>query len=258
MSNESSTTSKGSISGFSYFIKGLSLITKPGVKRFVAIPLLINVFIFVVLIYAAGGYVSDTIKEYVPVMPDWLSWLSWLTVLLEILFYMLALLIMFYTFTFLANLVGAPFNGALSAAVEKHLTQQDPPGSGRNIMAEFSVTVASEARKWAYFLMLAIPLIIVSIVLLFIFSPLIPVLWFVFGSWMFSLEYLDYPMGNYGMTFPDIRNRIAQKRMISMSFGSAVTIGTMIPILNFIVMPVAVAGATAMRVEQFPMNVKTD
>jgi len=31
----------------------------------------------------------------------------------------------------------------------------------------------------------------------------------------------------------------------------------MIPIFNFIVMPVAVAGATAMRVDKFPMNKHT-
>ena len=41
-----------------------------------------------------------------------------------------------------------------------------------------------------------------------------------------------------------------------MGFGSAVTVTTMIPLVNFIIIPVAVAGATAMQVEQFPLKLK--
>ncbi len=238
-------------SGFKYFIQGLSLITKPGVKRYVAIPLLINIVIFAVLIMTLGGYMQDLIKEYIP--DDLPEWLAWVKVVLEIMYYLLALLIMFYTFTFLANIVGAPFNGFLAAKVEEHLTGKIPPGSDRNIMAEFGAIMLGELKKWLYFLMWAIPLAIISLVLLFIFPPLIAVIWFIFGAWMFSIEYSDYPMGNYGLTFSDIRKEVSKKRMMSLGFGSAVTLGTMMPFFNFIVMPVAVAGATAMRVEQFPM-----
>ena len=65
-------------------------------------------------------------------------------------------------------------------------------------------------------------------------------------------------MGNYGLTFSDIRKQIAGKRMLSLGFGATVTVATMIPIFNFIVMPVAVAGATAMRVDKFPLKSGAD
>jgi CysZ protein len=240
--------------GFGYFLQGLSLIFKPGIKRFVAIPLLINIIIFTLLIMLLGGYVNDLIKEYIPDdLPDWLAWVS---VVLEVMYYLLALLVMFYTFSFVANVVGAPFNGYLAAAVERNITGKEPPGSERNIMAEFGVIMLSELKKWLYYFMWAIPLIILSIILLFIFPPLIAVVWFIFGSWMYSLEYSDYPMGNYGLTFSEIRKEVAKKRMMTLGFGSAVTLGTMLPLFNFIVMPVAVAGATIMRIEQFPMQAK--
>ncbi|MGD8785470.1 MAG: sulfate transporter CysZ [Thioalkalispiraceae bacterium] len=238
-------------SGFGYFIQGLSLVTKPGVKRFVAVPLLINIVIFALLIMIVGGYVEDLIQENIPQ-----DWPAWIRGFLEFLYYLIALLIMFFTFSFVANLVGAPFNGYLAAAVEKHLTGITPPGSDRNIMAEFGVIMLSELKKWLYYFMFAIPLGILSLILFFIFPPIIPFIWFVFGAWMYSLEYADYPMGNYGLTFSEIRKEIAKKRMMSMGFGSAVTLGTMMPLFNFIVMPVAVAGATKMRVEQFPMPSK--
>jgi CysZ protein len=235
-------------SGFGYFLQGLSLIFKPGVKRFVAIPLLINIIIFALLIMLLGGFVEDLINENIPE-----DWPGWIKVSLEIIYYVIALLVMFFTFSFVANVVGAPFNGYLAGAVEKHLTGKTPPGSDRNIMAEFGVIMLSELKKWLYYFMWAIPLIILSLILFFVFPPLIAVIWFIFGAWMYSLEYSDYPMGNYGLTFSEIRKIISQKRTMTLGFGSAVTIGTMMPLFNFIVMPVAVAGATAMRVEQFPM-----
>jgi CysZ protein len=236
--------------GFGYFMKGLSLISKPGVKRFVAIPIVINVLIFTIAILVAGNYVENLIDNYITE-----DTYAWLKTLLAIFFYLITLIIVFFTFSIVVNIIGAPFNGYLAAAVEKHLTGVAPPGSDRNLMSEIVVIMLSEARKWLYYLVIAIPLGILSLIIFFIpvVNLIIPVLWFVFGAWMFSIEYSDYPMGNYGLTFSEIRKEVSRKRMVSLGYGSAVTLGTMIPVFNFIVMPVAVAGATAMRVKEFPM-----
>lgn len=235
--------------GFGYMLQGLGLISKPGVKRFVVIPIIINVLLFVIGIIVAGNYVDSLINEYIP--DDAYAWLK---TLLVIVFYLLALIVVFFTFSIMVNIIGAPFNGYLAAAVEKQLTGKNPPGSDRNLMAEFLVVMLSEAKKWGYYLLIAIPLAIISLILFFIpvVNFIIPVLWFIFGAWMFSIEYSDYPMGNYGLTFSEIRKTVSTKRMLTLGFGSAVTLATMIPIINFIVMPVAVAGATAMRVNEFP------
>ncbi len=239
--------------GFGYMVQGLGLIGKPGVKRFVIIPIVINVLLFAIAIIVAGNYVESLIDNNIPE-----DTYAWLKTILVILFYLIALIIVFFTFSILVNIIGAPFNGYLAAAVEKHLTGVAPPGSDRNLMAEFIVIMLSEAKKWGYYLLVAIPLAIVSLILFFIpvLNFIIPVLWFLFGSWMFSIEYSDYPMGNYGLTFSQIRKTVSTKRMVTIGFGSAVTLGTMIPVLNFIVMPVAVAGATVMRVKEFPMSLE--
>jgi CysZ protein len=240
------------VSGFGYFLKGLTLITKPGVKRYVVIPIVINFVIFASLFWLLGGYVDEQIQKYVPELPQWLAWIEWL---IWVLFFLLAILLMATTFTFLANLVGAPFNSFLAIAVERHMTGRNPPGSERQLMAEFSVMMLSELKKWLYFLLWAIPLAIISMILLFVFPPVVPIIWFIFGSWMYSIEYADYPMGNYGLTFSEIRKELAKKRMLSLGFGGTVTVASMIPVINFFVMPVAVAGATAMRIEQYPLSI---
>lgn len=76
-----------------------------------------------------------------------------------------------------------------------------------------------------------------------------PVIWFIFSAWMLSLEYGDYPMGNHDISFAEQKKRVAKKRFLNLGFGGAVSVATMTPILNFLVMPAAVAGATAMWVE---------
>jgi CysZ protein len=235
------------IGGLAYFMQGLSLLGKPGVKRYVIMPLLINVVLFAILFWIAGGYFEHLVNYLLSLLPSWLEWLS---KVLWLLFAILAGLIMFFTFSFVANLIGAPFNSLLAAAVERHLTGNNPPGSEHNFWAEFGIMMLSELKKWGYYGLWSIPLLIVS----WFVAPISPFLWFIFGAWMFSIEYLDYPMGNHGLTFSDIRKQIANKRMLALSFGGAVTVATMIPIFNFIVMPVAVAGATAMRVERFPLG----
>lgn len=237
------------VTGAGYFFKGLSLINKPGVRRFVIVPLLINILIFAGLIWFSADQFGVFIDWFTPTLPEWLLWLTWL---LWLVFGLMAFIVLFFGFTLLANLVGAPFNSYLAAAVEKHLTGQPVPDSGKTLGQDIVDGVLGELKKILYYLMWAIPLFIIS------FIPginlLSPLLWAVFGAWMLSLEYTDYPLGNYGLTFPAIRQKIREQRMLSLGYGGAVMLATLIPLFNFLVMPVAVAGATALRVEQIPLD----
>jgi CysZ protein len=84
------------------------------------------------------------------------------------------------------------------------------------------------------------------------------VLWIVFGSWLLSLEYFDYPMGNHDIVFDEQKRLLRERRGIALGFGGVVMIMTSIPIINFFTMPLAVAGATLLWVEQFqPTPTKT-
>jgi len=76
-------------------------------------------------------------------------------------------------------------------------------------------------------------------------------IWFVFAAWVIAIEYLEYPLGNRGMSFPQVRQLVAAHRNVAMGFGSGVIMLTMIPGVNFIVMPVAVSGATRMYLDRF-------
>ncbi|OOZ38969.1 hypothetical protein BOW53_13505 [Solemya pervernicosa gill symbiont] len=233
--------------GAGLFLQGIGLMFKPGVKRFVAIPLTINVVLFAIVIAVLAGQFDELINWMLPSLP---SWLSWLESILWFIFALLAALMVFFGFSLLANLVAAPFNGLLAEAVERHLGGQEPPPASSITAAIKGApgAIFDEIRKLIYALLWAIPLLIISIIP--IFTPFAPFLWAIYGAWMLSLEYADFPMGNHNIRFKDQRQKLRRNRLLSLSFGGTTLLATMIPVLNFLVMPAAVCGATSMWVKR--------
>ena len=234
--------------GILYFLQGLKLIFRSDLRSYVVIPLLINVLLFAGLIWFGASQFETFMEWLMPEIPEWLQFLEWL---FWALFAVSALLILFFTFTILANLIGAPFNGLLAEAVEYHLTGQRPGNAGgwKKMLAELIPTLFDEVKKLLYMVAWSIPFL--ALFLIPVVNIIAPFTWLAFSAWMLTVEYVDYPMGNHGLRSDEQKQRIGEKRFLSMGFGGTVTIATMIPILNFLVMPAAVAGATAMWVKQF-------
>jgi CysZ protein len=236
----------GSLFAFTYLTRGFRVLTKPGVRLYVIIPLALNFLVFALLIWAGMSFFGDLLNWLLPDTDSGLWILYWL---LWIAFFLTAMIIVFYTFSIVANLIAAPFNGLLAEAVEHHLTGQTAPGGLLTAVKEFIPSLAAELKKLLYLIGWSIPLFILS------FIPginvLSPVLWVLFSAWMMGLQYLDYPFANHGVFFAQQRKRLAGHRIPATSFGGGVMLATLIPVVNFFVMPAAVAGATIMWVERF-------
>lgn len=231
--------------GAAGLLQGLALLNTPGLRRFVALPLLINILLFIGSIGVLADQFNGLVNGWLSYLPEWLGWLEWF---FWVVFALTAMLLVFYTFSILANIVAAPFNSLLAEAVEKYLTGQPLPAGGSFMQAlkEAPQAIFDELRKLGYMALLAIPLLILS---LFI-APIAPFLWMIFSAWMLTLEYADYPMGNNNLRFPEQRRLLRQNKLLSLGFGGATLFATMIPIVNFLVMPAAVAGATKLWISQ--------
>ena len=64
----------------------------------------------------------------------------------------------------------------------------------------------------------------------------------------YVIEYVDYPMANHLLHFSTQRRLLRSRRFLALGFGGGSLLLTMIPLLNFLAMPVSVAGATALWV----------
>ena len=253
----------GFTAGIQYSLKGFKLIRTPGIRRYAVIPLLINTILFVGALMLGISYIDNLIENMQPeVTADsafyirWLgsimAWASWLLIPAFVLVFMA---LTFYSFTLVANLIGAPFNSLLAEKIEDHLGGVSTASSGNivSMVKDIGASFASEFRKLLYFALRALPLVI----LFFIpgVNLIAGFIWFLFSAWMLAIEYSDYPMGNHAMRFPDQRSTLKGNRMFALGYGTGITVASMIPIVNFFVMPAAVAGATAMWADYWKNNI---
>jgi CysZ protein len=236
-------------SGMSYFFNGFSLIQTKGIKRFVLVPLAINILLFVTAFYFLFAEIGESISWLVALVPDWLGWIKdGLTYILWPLAVISVLLVFALVFGTLANWIAAPFNGLLAEKMERHLTGQDLGEEGLlSIVKDIPRTLGRELSKLSYYLPRAL-----GFFLIFLFVPIFgQLIWFLFSAWMMAIQYCDYPFDNHKVGFPLMKRALAGDRTRSMSFGMMVSVTSMVPILNFLVMPVAICGATSMWVDTY-------
>ena len=205
------------IKGFFDCFSGFGLILKPDIKRFVLIPLIISIGLFSLAVKLLSDQLDNWLAQ---LLPSWLGWLEWL---IFPLFYAAISLIVFYSFTVIANLISAPFNSLLSARIEALLTNQTPQDINSDRMIKLvGRTLRSEIQKIFYAIKWFIPLIIITIIPGI--NIIAPFLWIVFAAWFFALEYSDYPLANRGQFFSEVKTYNKNNRMRSLGLGSAIFI----------------------------------
>ena len=224
--------------------RGFRLIRQPGIRVYAVMPLIINSVLFAALIWFGYEQFSPMVEKmmsYVPAILGFLRGIIWFIISI------FTAIFVFFTFTPIANIIAAPFNALLSEKIETRLSGKSI-SSNSNFIKMVRVSVLSQLRKLIYILFWSAALLLVSLIPLINFAA--PFLWVIFGSWMLSLEYLDYPMGNHELDFKQEKQILAARKGLALGYGGSVMVLTSIPLLNFIVMPVAVAGATLLWVEQ--------
>lgn len=236
-------------SGIAYFFQGFQLIQTKGLKRFVFIPLMVNLLLFSVAFYFLLQQIDGAILWVMDLVPEWLSWLrDWLSVILWPLAVVIILVTFSFIFSSIANWLAAPFNGLLAERVEQHLTgQQFDDGGFAAVLKDVPRTLGREWTKLLYY----IPRALGFLIIFFLLPVFGQVIWFLFTAWMMAIQYCDYPFDNHKVPFPVMRDQLGETKGTAFSFGLAVTLFAMVPIVNFLVMPVAICGATAMWVDKF-------
>ena len=232
--------------GAGYLLKGLSMLPDPAIRPFVLIPLIVNILLFVGAIWLLLTQFDVWIDFLLGYLPDWASFLEFL---LWPLFALMVLVVVYYSFTLVANLIAAPFNGFLSEKVERKLRGEVVTDEGwQAIIALVPRAIGRELSKLAYYL----PRFVLLLILTFIpvLNIAAPFLWFLFGAWMMAIQYCDYPMDNNKVSFKQMKELLKARRLTSVGFGGLVQLGMMIPVLNLVLMPAAVVGATCYWVEE--------
>lgn len=237
--------------GIGYFIKGFELIRLKGVKRYVFIPLFVNLVLFSFAFYQLFFQLDQVMQTIQQWLPDYMSWLTnvlWPVALLFLIF-------MFsFIFSSVANWLAAPFNGLLSEKMEELLLARRngrltiaTSGSVAAVINDIPRTLSREWCKFTYYLPRAL-----GFFLLYWIIPVVgQVLWFLFLAWMMAVQYKDYPFDNHKISFNEMKRDLTANKGLSYSFGMTTAIFSMIPLVNLVVMPVAICGATALWIDHY-------
>lgn len=232
--------------GIEYLLAGFGLLLKPGLKRFVIIPVGINIILFIGLFFLMRHFMSEFNVWFEHFLPTWLHWLSYI---LWILFFASFFLLFVYTFVMVANIISAPFNSLLAEKVEIYLGGNitEPRSLWENVK-DIPRIVGRQLGIIGYYLPRAL------LILVLFFVPVVQIaaafIWFLFNAWFMALTYIDYPTDNHQVPLAKVKDWLQERRWVSLGFGVSVLISAMIPVLNFFTVPAAVAGATKFWVEE--------
>lgn len=244
MTNDISTGAK-------YLLSGFKLIRRPRILPFVIVPILINICLF----YFGINYLYETfglwLNSFLDRIPEWLAFIKWL---LWPLFAVLILLVVAYGFTFIANLIGSPFYGLMAEQAEIIINGKSTeiPLSLKSLLATAPKAILREIQKLLQYILWLIPIVFLSLLSLLItpLATLMPFIWFGFGAWMLSIQYVDYAYDNHQISFKTLKTDLKRQRNTALGFGAATTVASMIPLLNIIAIPAAVCGGTAFYLDK--------
>jgi len=221
------------VGGIRHFFSGARLALSMDNARFVVAPALTSLVIVSTGVWLSLSYLGDYTNSMVANLPSWLGFLA--NVLLPIL-YLVGALAGVWLFGLLAAVIGSVFLGDLALKIDA----RDP--SGGSWAQQLRHALGREATKLRYHIPRLIGLLLLGFIPLI--NTLTPFLWLVFGAWLMAAQFCDYCCEHRGLSFQHTLATLRRHRLAALGFGMCATLGMAIPILNFLIAPIAVIGGT--------------
>lgn len=216
--------------------------------QYVLIPFLINVGVFAGTGWF-GFFVFDRIVDhYLPAGNAWywvfLAWFLWLVAIIVVL------ILVFFTFTVVGNLIASPFNDLLSERTEEVLAgrPEDRPFSAAVFLRDAARTLREESKRMGLFL-LGMVLLLFLHLLPGLGQLLYPPLSLGFTVFFLAVEYTGYVFARKGATFRDQQDFIRSHKAMMFGFGLGVFCLLVVPFVQFFCIPLGVVGATRLWYE---------
>ena len=185
-------------------------------------------------------------RKHIEAGTDWLAQTGhWVHSAFEILILLLVLSVAILAAVVLTNVIAAPFNDFLSEEVERIQTgRAGPPFSLKVILRDTVRTVGLEIVKLGVYLLIMIPLFLLSTFLPVVGQVIYSIFGFVFTAIYFSIDYIDWPASRRNRSMSYRFSLVTDHFMPMFGFGTGVWVFLFIPLVNLLFMPAAVAGGT--------------
>jgi CysZ protein len=212
--------------------------------------------------YGAGSYYDDLGGAVWSWMPaSWGEATGWVATLLSALRWFINLvlglllaLLGLVLVVILSSIVAAPFNDALSEAVEQILTGQSaPPFAFKRMLADIVRTIRLEILKVLVYAAVVGPMFLASFVVPGI-GQILSLVGFALTAIYLGIDYVDWPAARRDWSVGE-RVTFARQRLAAVAgFGTGVWVLLFVPLVNLFFMPAAVAGGTMLFIAAQPPN----
>lgn len=237
----------GPLTGLRYPFRGARFVylKHPSLARFWIPPILLTSVALFAMVY--GVLQLEIVESFwaAPVGEDAMQAVGrFIHGLLEWIMTALLLVVGFMAVALVTSVLAAPFNDALSEAVEALVTgNRGPPFSLSKLIGDLGRTMGLELTKLACWALVMLPLLLVSFFVP-VLGPVASVVGFCFTVGYFALDYVDWPASRRGLPVGSRIALISSNPGTMFGFGTGVWLFMFIPIVNLLFMPAAVAGGT--------------
>jgi len=224
-----------SLSAAACLLEGFWYLKRPAIRGLVLAPVGINLALYSGALWVSVRYFGRFLHWLLPTWLDFLAWLLWPV------FGLAFLLLVSFTFTLFANILGSPFYGLLS---EKLLAAEGAIGAGSREGTAASIWqgMAIAVRRLSSYALRALPLLILFVIPGL--NVIAPFLWLAFSVWFLARDYFSYPFDALGLTYAAQQKELTDSRATVVMFGGLVQLALSVPVINVFVPPAAVLGAS--------------
>lgn len=232
-------------SGPACLLEGYRLLLQPGLRRFVVLPALGNIVLFLLAAALLFWGLDSAIERW---LPESVGWLRWLILPVAAL---LLLLGGMFAFALLANLLLGPFLDVLAAKVQLRLGRTVAT-SNSSWWLELRAGLALELRRIGYVLVCLAGVFVLGLipVLNLAAAPLGVLV----GGWLLAVECAGHPLGLARMNLAEQLQVLRLHRWAVLAFGLSCLGALMVPVLNLLLLPASVAGMTLFLHERLPRD----
>jgi CysZ protein len=229
--------------GFSFAWRGIAhLAGQSSLWKIAALPIALNIVLFVIGIVVYVHFFPDLLAKFMGRPEIWYMWIVYVLVII-LLVMAFALFFIVFGFTVVGCARAGPFLDLLSEKVERQLGREEPERSLRQALAGMTRGLIFSLVTLALFvasqlLILALWMLpVVGQIASAVLSPLAE-------AYFFAAEFFDFPLGRRGLSTCARYRFVNRHRPEAVGFGLAVFLTTLIPLLNFFMLPAAAVGAT--------------
>ena len=222
--------------------------------KWAILPTVINMVVFTLAFALFVFFYQDLYglaTGFLPQTPPrtWYAWF-WVAPLrflgwgIGLLLLLTALVVLYVLFLLLGTTIAAPFLDVLAQRVEGLVTgrlQEEhatPIGEVRNM----GISILDELTKLGFFLLAQLAFLILA--LLPVLTPLMALVATLFTILFLPLEYTGFAMDHRHLRFAQRRHFIWHHRWLMLGFGAAAFLTFLVPLLNFLCLPVLVTSGT--------------